>query len=547
MFNRTAWRALWACLTLTLAPAMACRADDERQSLEELRNTVINLLQALVDQGVISKEKAQQMVKAAQDKVAADALVAAANRNAAAKEEKEEEGAVRVPYVPQIVQDKIAKQVEEEIKPGVVADVVKEAKTEKWGVPGALPDWLSRIRLSGDVTLREEGIFYAGSNAPENNYYAINQAGGTNQAGANALLDTTENRNRFRGRARLAVESDLSDSITAGMRLVTGNTSDLVSETQTLDGTAPYAFGLDQLYIRLDERNSQRFPWLSVVGGRFLNPYQTPTDLIFHKDLTFTGLAATGRLGLGDGSAEQTNVFFTVGGNQLQEIEFSSQDKWLAAAQLGANLRFSDSQRLRVAAGFYDFFNVTGRLNPADHPGLYNYTAPTFVRFGNTMFNIANDPTNTTQLYALASKFRLADLNATYTYSVGRYTAVVTADAVRNFAFNATSVENETGNYVAPRTKGYQTEFSFGYPSVLSAGAWRGRVGYRYLQSDAVIDGYTDSDFHFGGTNARGYYLTADYGLGHSLWMRVRYLSSNEIDGPLYGVDTLQIDMNTSF
>jgi Putative porin len=544
MFNRTALRALWTCLTLTLVPAMACRADDERQSLEELRNTVINLLQTLVDQGVISKEKAQQMVKAAQDKAAADAALSAANGNAAAKEE---EGAVRVPYVPQIVQDKIAKQVEEEIKPGVVADVVKEAKTEKWGVPGALADWLTRTRISGDVTLREEGIFYSGANAPEYNYFAINQAGGIAQAGENAFLDTDENRIRFRGRARLAVNSDLTDSITTGLRLVTGNTSDLVSQTQTLDGTAPYTFGLDELYIRLDERNSQRFPWLSAVGGRFLNPYDTPTDLIFHKDLTFTGLAATGRFGLGDGSAEQTHVFFTIGGHQLQEIEFSPDDKWLAAAQLGANLRFGDSQRLRVAGAFYDFFNVTGRLNPADEPGLYNYTAPTFLRWGNTLFNIANSPSNTTQLYALASKYRLVNLNTTYTYAVGRYTATVTADAVRNFGFNVAAVEANTGYYVAPRTKGYQTEFSFGYPTVLSAGAWRGRVGYRYLQRDAVIDGYTDSDFHFGGTNARGYYVTADYGLAHNLWMRLRYLSANEIDGPIYDVDTLQIDMNTSF
>jgi Putative porin len=549
MFNRTALRALWACLTLTLAPAMACRADDQRQSLEELRNTVINLLQALVDQGVISKEKAQQMVKAAQDKAAADAALSAANRSAAAQEEKEEEGAVRVPYVPQIVQDKIAKQVEEELKPGVVADVVKEAKTEKWGVPGALPDWLSRIRISGDLTLREEGIFYAGNNAPEYNYYAINQAGGIAQAGENAFLDTDENRIRFRGRARLAVESDLSDSITTGMRIVTGNTSDLVSETQTLDGTEPYTIGLDQLYIRLDERNSQRFPWLSVVGGRFLNPYQTPTDLIFHKDLSFTGLAATGRFGLGDGGPEQTHLFFTVGGHQLQEIEFSPDDKWLAAAQLGANIRFSDSQGLRVAGGYYDFFNVTGRMNPADEPGLYNYTAPTFLRFGNTLFNIdANIPNGTSQLYALAARFRLADVNATYTYSVGRYTAMVTADAVRNLGFNEAAVEANTGYYVAPRTKGYQTELSFGYPTVLSAGAWRALVGYRYLQRDAVIDGYTDSDFHyFGGTNARGYYVVADYGLSSRLWMRLRYLSANEIDGPIFSVDTLQIDMNARF
>src|SRR5580700_8192137 len=175
MFNRTALRALWVCLTLTLAPAMACRADDERQSLEELRNTVVNLLQALVDQGVISKEKAQQMVKAAQDKAAADAAAVA----------KADEGAVRVPYVPQIIQDKIAKQVAEEVKPAVVADVVKEAKTEKWGVPGALADWLTRTRISGSVTLREEDILFGRNNVQDFylNYFGINTAGGIAKAG----------------------------------------------------------------------------------------------------------------------------------------------------------------------------------------------------------------------------------------------------------------------------------------------------------------------------------------------------------------------------
>jgi len=539
MYNPRLLRTTTALLALALAPVLGCRAD-ERQSLEELRNTVVNLLQALVDQGVITREKAQQMVKAAQDKAATDAATVA----------KADEGAVRVPYVPQIVKDEIAKQVAEQVKPAVVADVVQDAKTEKWGVPGALPDWLSRTRISGDVTLRQEGVFYDGSNAHDQfyNYYAINQAGSIAAAGQNAFLDDDESRIRFRGRARLAVESDLSDSITAGMRVVTGNTSDLVSETQTLDGTAPYQFGLDELFVRFDDRTQQRFPWLTLVGGRFLNPYQTPTDLIFHKDLTFTGLAATGRLGLGDGSADQSHLFFTVGANQLQEIEFSAQDKWLVATQIGSNLRWGDAQRLRLAAGFYDFFNVTGRLNPADSPGLYNYTAPTFMRYGNTVFDIdANGTGSTSNLFALASKFRLADLNATYTIGIDRYTLSVTADAVKNFGFNAAAVEANTGYYVAPRDRGYQGEMSFGYPSVLTAGAWRAVVGYRYLQGDAVIDGYTDSDFHFGGTNARGYYLVGDVGLANRVWMRLRYLSSNEIDGPRLGIDTLQIDLNTRF
>ena len=541
MFNPKALRAVTAFLALALVPAMACHAEDERESLETLRNTVVNLLQALVDQGVISKEKAQQMVKAAQEKAAAEA-------GAVAKSEQVEPGAVRVPYVPQIVKDEIAKQVAQEVKPAVVADVVNEAKTEKWGVPGALADWLTRTRLYGDLTLREEGIFYGANNAPEYNYYGINTAGGITQAGANAFLDTDENRIRFRGRARLGVESDISDSIKAGLRITTGNTSDLVSETQTLDGTAPYAFGLDELYIRLDERNAQRFPWLTAVGGRFVNPYETPTNLIFHQDLTFTGMAATGRLGFGDGSAEQSNAFLTLGAQQLQEIEFSARDKWLVGAELGTKLRFGDDQTLRVAGAFYDYFNVTGELNPADQPGLYNYTAPTFLRWGNTLFNIANPTTSqSTQLYALASKYRLVNLNANYTYAVGGHTITVIADAVRNFGFNVAQVEANTGYYVAPRTKGYQTEVSFGDPKIDRAGQWLAIVGYRYLQKDAVIDGYTDSDFHFGGTNARGYYVSGTVGVASHVWLRVRYMSANEIDGPTYDVDTLQIDLNTHF
>jgi hypothetical protein len=540
MFNaKVLWAAL-ASLAITLAPAIACRAADERQSLEELRNTVVNLLQALVDQGVITREKANQMVKAAQDKAAADAAAVA----------KADEGAVRVPYVPQIVKDEIAKQVAEEVKPGVVADVLSEAKTEKWGVPGALPDWLTRTRISGEVTLREEGLLYDGTNAHDQffNYYAINQAGSIAKAGQNAFLDDDETRIRFRGRARLGVESDLSDSVTTGMRLVTGNTTDLVSETQTVDGTAPYQFGLDELYIRLDERNEQKFPWLSVVGGRFLNPYETPTDLIFHKDLTFTGLATTARLGLGDGSAEQSQIFFTAGAHPLQEVEFSPQDKWLVAAELGTNFRWGEAQRLRFTGAFYDYFNVTGRLNPPGSPGLFDYTAPTFLRYGNTVFDIANLADPTTNLFALASKFRLANLNATYTLGVGRYVLKVTADAVRNFGFHEAQVEANTGFYVTPGTTGYQGEVSFGDPTVLIPGNWRALIGYRYLQSDAVIDGYTDSDFHyFGGTNARGYYFVGDYGVANHVWLRLRYLSANEVDGPRFGVDTLQFDVSTRF
>jgi polyhydroxyalkanoate synthesis regulator phasin len=113
MSSRNHWVAGGVAALLLLAPAVHA-ADDaaEKQSMEELRNTVINLLQALVDKGLLTREQAQQLVKQAQDKATADAAALAAKNAAQAKEEQ---NAVRVPYVPQIVKDEISKQVEEDV------------------------------------------------------------------------------------------------------------------------------------------------------------------------------------------------------------------------------------------------------------------------------------------------------------------------------------------------------------------------------------------------------------------------------------------------
>ena len=170
-----------------------------------------------------------------------------------------------------------------------------------------------------------------------------------------------------------------------------------------------------------------------------------------------------------------------------------------------------------------------------------------FARQGNTYFNIDNSPDTSSYLFALAAKYRLANVNLTYQLPVGPLLFQATADAVRNLGYDTAEVSANVGQYVAPRTKGYQGELSFGTPAVIAPGSWRALLGYRYLQRDAVIDAYTDSDFHWGGTDARGWYFVGDYGLANRIWVRLRYLSSNAIDGPTLGIDTLQIDLNTSF
>src|SRR5690349_17442357 len=89
-------------LTFLAQVSLAADTNKEQQSIDEVRNTVINLLKAMVDKGLLTREQAEALVKQAQEKASADAAAAVAKNEA---REKEEQNAVRVPFVPQIVKD----------------------------------------------------------------------------------------------------------------------------------------------------------------------------------------------------------------------------------------------------------------------------------------------------------------------------------------------------------------------------------------------------------------------------------------------------------
>ncbi len=541
-------RAAVAAMLFSIAPG-AAHAAGEQQNLEELRLTVINLLQTLVDQGVMPREKAALLVKQAQEKAAADAAAGA----------KRDEGAVRVPYVPQTVRDEISKQVAAEVAPGVVKDVVTQAKAEGWGVPGALPDWLSQVRMTGDLRVRIQGDIYSKDNTPNSilDYNSINANGGVTRASAAdaAFLNTTANNERLRLRARLGADANLSSHWQAGVRLSTGPANDPASETQNEGTTAArYNVGLDLGYIRFVNNDAAGFQNLTASGGRILNPWFSPTELVYARDLTFEGLAGTGRYAFGSAGSDpeaRHQLFATAGAFPVQYVAIDrSQDKWMVGGQLGAKLQMTDADSFKLAAAYYDFINVAGVANNPSYFTTYNATAPQFVRNGNSMFSIATVAATDSSvlLYGLASNFKVADLAANYVHSFGRYALSINAEAVENLGFDQKQILARTGQLIAKRNKGYVMDVAFGDPTPETLGQWRATVGYRYVQRDAVLDAWTDPDLHLGGTNAVGYYVIGDFGLGGKTWTRLRYLSGNEIDGPpRFGVDVIQWDLLTRF
>lgn len=530
---------------LTCSAAMADPPSAEERSLTELRNTISNLLQALVDRGVLTREQAETMVKSAQDKAAAEAAVTA-------QRQKAEEGAVRVPYVPQVVQEQIAKEVEADLGPEVKKELVNQVSS-KGSLYAALPEWVQRMVWTGDIRLRGEGDYFASGNATNAylDYNQINSKGGIVQAGPLALLNTTEDQNRLRVRARFGFDTNLGSGWTTGLRLATGSTGEIIATTNQTLGTygAGYTVTFDQAYLRWTGASSTGRQVFTAYGGRFGNPWLA-TDLVWYNDLTFEGIVSKYQANLSSDADHRHDLFVTVGALPLTSFSpFDSnptnQQKWMLGGQLGADLHFENDASLRFAAAYYDYIHTVGQANAVDST-LYNWTAPTFVQKGNTVFDISGTPG--TNLFALASKFRIVDLIALGDIDVfSKYSMGLTLEAVKNVGFDTAEVEARTGSYVEPRTRGYRADIRFGSRGPAQFASWRAAVGYRYLERDAVLDAFNDEDFHLGGTDAKGYTFTFDFWANPRVWFRLKYLTANEIDGPPLGIDVLQFDVNGQF
>ena len=534
-----------SAIVLTTASLRAPAQDASGSEIAVLRNTVVNLLEAMVKQGLISKDSAEKLVADAQSKANTEAAASAAAGTAAP-------GDVRVTYVPMVVQDQITAQVKQDVQASLVADVKKAAVDEGWGVPAALPSWVRNSRWSGDIRIRGENTTYASGNPPfaYPNIQAINEAGGIAKAGPNAFLNTTEDQTQFQVKMTLGAQFDVNENALAEVRLSTGNQSNPVTRNQAL-GTYDRTFAvlLDEAYVRLGTSPDRETQQVLFWAGRTPNIYQT-SELAWDNDVRFNGFSfqySWNNPQLPGQLRGPRGVFANGGAYPIQEVQLSSNDKWLLAAQLGYEFDVVPELRLSLAAGYFDYQNVTGKKNPFDLR-VNDYTAPQFVQKGNTVFDIRDDTDPSTELYALAADYNLLDVSVLANWILRPdFMFEMTANYITNLGYSESDVFNRTGVFVPKKANAYRLEFRVGNPDVTRQWAWRAFVGYSYTERDALLDAFADSDFHRGGTDAEGYILGGELGIWKNTWARLRYLAADAIDGPPLGIDVLQIDLNAKF
>lgn len=523
----------------------------ETDGFTQLRGVVRSLVDELVREGVLPKEKADAVVERAMQRARRETAVT----GGADEGTEPAADSLRIPYIPEPVKQEIIEQIRPSVRQDVMQGILKQAKEERWGMPDAFPAWVNRISFFGDLRLRAQIDNFADDNASNYypNYQRINQRRFDSEGGEDNL-NTTEDQRNLRLQARVGLLAKVSESVNAIVRVSTGSTNNPVSTNHTFsNGFSSGQLVLDQGYMRYQPEKS-----LTLWGGRLPNPFLT-TDLVWDNDVNFDGVAATFRR-TSSGPSVHKNAgfqpFLTLGAFPLQTPDRGRDDKWLYATQLGFDWGFGRS-RLSVGAAYYSFANIVGQANAFNDNSL-DYTAPLFVQKGNTMFLI-NDPSDLGRpLYGLAAEFREVDLIASLDIAAfGANHVILTTHYVKNLGFDLQEVRNRImdslgtepfpPDEIEENNTGYLIKLTVGAPKLQNRGEWQTSWTYRYLGRDAVVDAYADSDFHLGGTDAKGWILGASYAMANNTWISLRYLTSDAIKGAPFAVDTWQLDINARF
>ena len=395
-------------------------------------------------------------------------------------------------------------------------------------------------------------------------------------------------RTRIRIRARIGAEMDLGEGFTAGMRIGTGENNTPTSMNQSLGAAgqgqggnfSKYAIWLDRAFLKY-EVGADPDRHLAISAGRFDNPFYTVDQIVWDEDVGFDGVGFTARYRVAEGvvpfltggAYPVFNTDFNFSSNQPSK--FKSTDKYLYGAQLGVEVKLPNKFQFKVAGAYYYFDGVEGKLSTpytpltASDAGDTDGTRPSFAQKGNTytpLRNIVADASNNFgtinqwQYFGLASKFRPVVLTGQIDYNGFEPVQIsLMGEYVKNFGFNrrdiagkavnnfsAVTAANPNGAFAGGDTAWY-LGLRAGHPVLQKRGQWQAGVNYRYIESDAVIDGFNDSDFGHGGTNMKGYTLWGTYATSARTSLSMRWMSASEIAGPPLKSDIFMIDFGGKF
>ncbi|OYW77299.1 MAG: hypothetical protein B7Z37_04840 [Verrucomicrobia bacterium 12-59-8] len=560
------------------------------------QNVTLNLINRLVQKGILTHAEASDLIQGAEEDAAfakfqaqalaeTQAAVAAQNVMPPVQPDNEE---VRVTYIPESVKAQIRDQLRTE--------VFAQAREQNWAAPNSAPEWTQRIKMFGDIRTMYQGFNFPNGNANNGefgNFNAVNTGlpfdedvvtTGLPQA---PYLNVEKHRDTYLMRMRLGFDIDLEDGFTAGIRFATGSTNTPVSTNQALSAAGPggqggnfskYELWLDRAFVKYEASLSSD-SHVAFFLGRFDNLFMTSSEIMWDEDVALDGVAfKLDQTWNSDFKTWLSGGVFTVFNTALNfpdnsTTKTASYDKYLFATQFGVEFKPADKIQVKMGFSYFDWKNIEGRLSDPFIPlnntdaGSTDNSRPLFAQKGNTYRRIRNITPSALndfgqkfqfQYYGLATPFRQIawsgrmDLNYWEPVQVSFLGEFVKNLAFNRAAINSVAINNKagggSGDFAGGDTAWYMG-VNVGKPYSLfnQYGDWNMGFGYRYVESDAVVDGFTDSNFGGGGTNMKGYTLSAAMALSKATAIRLSYMSAAQVAGPTLRSDVVMFDLTAKF
>ena len=326
--------------------------------------------------------------------------------------------------------------------------------------------------------------------------------------------DDENSRDRHRIRVRLGVYPWITEELSAGVQVSTAGAGDPVSRNQTLgDGFTAKDLNLNQAFIDYHPMfldGEANF----IFGKREVKQTLVRVnDLVWDSDLTLEGM--TFQFGK-DGKKQRQGINAVAGYYFIDEWKKSEDDPFFWAAQLAYTGQAGDLGFM-LGAGYYDYHNIMGN----DDSVLGDWTDGDY--FGNSHNGVYDFDYNILELFANVG---------------GKFDGSLPWKLYGQYVMNVAEDVDEDD-------KGYLVGFKLG--KAKKVGQWELDANYTYLEKDAVLGAFTDSDRWGGGTDGQGFEVGGKYHLVQNMLLGVKYL------GHEIGIDSdenlhvLQADMIVKF
>ncbi len=346
--------------------------------------------------------------------------------------------------------------------------------------------WTKRLKLKGDFRLRHQWQEETGR----------------------------DQRSRERIRFRLGATVEVSDCWKVGFGLATGG-DDPRSTNQTLEA----AFSTPDL--RLDYAYALFSPAkeVSIWGGKYSGIKKAlwrPTDLLWDSELRPEGVGANVSK-----KAGTVDLFGNLALFILDEVK-AGEEPLMFVVQPGIKVHLSDNIYLKAGLAYYPTRNVKGIV--LEHSAHTNTLMPFTTEPGDTIDVLAYE------YNSYESSFEIGLNN-------------LLGGAIEHVSVFGSFVSNPGADSL---NTGYAAGIKIGYAKVSKSRQWQLKYIKRYLERDAWLDIFPDSDAYGGRTDIKGEEVILEVGIARNTALSLDYYHMERIMGK-GDEDLLQLDLLLRF